>query len=177
MFTTRDRDNDVRLFGNCALDYKGAWWYEDCLHSNLNAQYLRSHHSSNYDGVNWGFWRENHYSLKKTEMKIRPRSFWNVNVHMFLMRYIEISTITWISLLLWWLEKYNTIMFFCKNYFLTLYNFSLGKLFWNISVFAICFQHRVRHVFLSSEDIMYAQLYNCRFKRYTLLLSPNYSYK
>ena len=75
MFTTRDRDNDVRLFGNCALDYKGAWWYEDCLHSNLNAQYLRGHHSSNYDGVNWGFWRENHYSLKKTEMKIRPRSF------------------------------------------------------------------------------------------------------
>ena len=74
MFSTKDADND-NGGRHCAVLYKGAWWYSNCHHSNLNAQYLRGEHESYSDGVNWDKWRGSYYSLKKTEMKIRPRSF------------------------------------------------------------------------------------------------------
>ena len=76
-FTTRDQDNDL-LLANCAIKYKGAWWYKRCLYSNLNGLYLRGNHSSFADGVNWFYWKGYKYSLKKTEMKIRPVDFWTV---------------------------------------------------------------------------------------------------
>ena len=74
MFSTKDADND-NGGRDCAVLYKGAWWYIDCHDSNLNAQYLRGHHTSFSAGVEWDHWRGTQYSLKKTEMKIRPRSF------------------------------------------------------------------------------------------------------
>jgi len=36
MFTTLDRDNDVRAHGNCGRDHRGGWWYEHCSMSELN---------------------------------------------------------------------------------------------------------------------------------------------
>ena len=38
-FSTNDNDNDLEA-ASCAQTYKGAWWYNHCLHSNLNGLYL-----------------------------------------------------------------------------------------------------------------------------------------
>ncbi|XP_076063338.1 techylectin-5A-like [Oratosquilla oratoria] len=73
-FSTHDNDNDA--YGkNCALIFKGAWWYKDCHDSNLNGKYLKGTTESYADGVVWKHWREYHYSLRSTEMKIRPTGY------------------------------------------------------------------------------------------------------
>ncbi|KAM3914910.1 ficolin-1-like [Leptodactylus fuscus] len=69
-FTTKDKDNDVHP-DNCAVMFKGAWWYGGCHNSNLNGQYLRGNHKSYADGVNWESGRGDKHSYKITEMKIR----------------------------------------------------------------------------------------------------------
>ena len=74
-FTTKDQDNYNKTDNNCAINYKGAWWYKNCHNSNLNGLYRRGNHSSYADGVNWKDWKGHYYSLKKTEMKIRPVDF------------------------------------------------------------------------------------------------------
>ena len=73
-FTTQDQDNDNNS-RNCARSYKGAWWYDRCHRSNLNGLYHRGQHSSFAVGVNWQHWKGYRYSLKRTEMKIRPVDF------------------------------------------------------------------------------------------------------
>ena len=70
-FSTKDSDSDA-WSGSCANEYKGAWWYEVCHDSNLNGLYMGGTHSSYANGVNWRQWKGYHYSLKFTEMKIRP---------------------------------------------------------------------------------------------------------
>ena len=73
-FSTKDRDNDGRSGSNCAISFKGAWWYQSCYYSNLNGLYHRGRHSS-YDGVNWYNWKGNYYSVKRAEMKLKPVNF------------------------------------------------------------------------------------------------------
>ncbi|CDQ67878.1 unnamed protein product [Oncorhynchus mykiss] len=70
-FTTKDKDND-HSENNCASFYHGAWWYRNCHTSNLNGQYLRGQHTSYADGIEWSTWTGWQYSLKFSEMKIRP---------------------------------------------------------------------------------------------------------
>ena len=72
-FSTKDRDND-KWRSNCALGRKGAWWYKNCHHSNLNGQYLNG--KDDCKGMRWLNWPKGScYSVKKTEMKIRPKDF------------------------------------------------------------------------------------------------------
>jgi len=70
-FSTQDQDNDVWT-NSCAVTFKGAWWYDNCHSSNLNGAYLSGNHSSYADGVEWYAWTGHYYSLRFTEMKIRP---------------------------------------------------------------------------------------------------------
>ncbi|GBO21995.1 Techylectin-5A, partial [Araneus ventricosus] len=73
-FTTKDQDNDSHA-ENCAIKYKGAWWYGRCHLSNLNGVYYRGAHESSADGVNWYTFKSHNESLDTTEMKIRPKKF------------------------------------------------------------------------------------------------------
>ena len=75
-FTTVNMDNDNLPDSNCAKKFKGAWWYKNCLYSNLNGYYYYGPMSTEADGVIWVTWKGNYYSLKATEMKIRPMDFW-----------------------------------------------------------------------------------------------------
>ena len=68
--STYNQDNDAMGI-SCATTYEGAWWYKGCHHSNLNGRYLKGHHASLADGINWSPWRGYYYSLKFTEMKVR----------------------------------------------------------------------------------------------------------
>ena len=70
-FTTKDRDNDLRSVGNCAIAHRGAWWYEKCHHSNLNGRYLNG--QDDHNGINWFHFAGRYFSLKFAQMKLRFR--------------------------------------------------------------------------------------------------------
>uniref|UniRef100_M9T1P5 Veficolin-Cyl-1 n=1 Tax=Cylindrophis ruffus TaxID=186578 RepID=M9T1P5_CYLRU len=71
-FSTKDRDNDI-YDGNCAVSFKGAWWYSKCHSSNLNGLYHKGEHTSYADGINWSAGKGQYYSYKYADMKIRPQ--------------------------------------------------------------------------------------------------------
>ena len=73
-FSTNDQDNDPDSSCHCSQLYKGAWWYQNCHSSNLNGLYLNGSQVSFADGVNWLSFRGYHYSLKRTEMKVRTKA-------------------------------------------------------------------------------------------------------
>ncbi|XP_027138029.1 tenascin isoform X2 [Larimichthys crocea] len=72
-FSTYDNDNDIAVT-NCALSYKGAFWYKNCHRVNLMGKYGDSSHSK---GINWFHWRGHEHSIGFAEMKIRPANFRN----------------------------------------------------------------------------------------------------
>ncbi|TFK06961.1 membrane-associated guanylate kinase, WW and PDZ domain-containing protein 2-like [Platysternon megacephalum] len=74
-FSTKDRDNDVAVT-NCAMSYKGAWWYKNCHRTNLNGKYGESRHSQ---GINWFHWKGHEFSIPFVEMKMRPYNHRNVS--------------------------------------------------------------------------------------------------
>ena len=63
-FTTKDNDNDDGNWGscdNCAIEFTGAWWYNNCYYSNLNGHYG----DVTAKGITWYTWRSchQHYHL------------------------------------------------------------------------------------------------------------------
>ncbi|XP_069367325.1 tenascin-R isoform X2 [Paralichthys olivaceus] len=74
-FSTKDRDNDIAVT-NCALSYKGAWWYKNCHRANLNGKYGESRHSQ---GINWYHWKGHEFSIPSVEMKMRPFNFRSIS--------------------------------------------------------------------------------------------------
>ncbi|XP_001636337.2 ficolin-2 [Nematostella vectensis] len=71
-FSTRDRDNDVYIY-SCAVIYEGAWWFKSCIQSHLNGHYhVTSSNAVTSHGIIWYHWHGYGYSLKKSEIKVRP---------------------------------------------------------------------------------------------------------
>ncbi|XP_078073378.1 tenascin-like [Mustelus asterias] len=70
-FTTLDSDNDEALT-NCAMSYRGGWWYKNCHRVNLNGEYGNNR---DHQGVNWFGWKGFELSIPFTEMKMRPYKF------------------------------------------------------------------------------------------------------
>ncbi|XP_075042186.1 ficolin-2-like isoform X2 [Mixophyes fleayi] len=70
-FSTWDQDNDAHT-GNCAVDYRGAWWYGVCHDSNLNGLYLKGQHATTATGINWLSGKGYNYSYRVVEIKFRP---------------------------------------------------------------------------------------------------------
>ncbi|XP_058379858.1 tenascin isoform X2 [Diceros bicornis minor] len=73
-FSTYDKDMDSAIT-NCALSYKGAFWYKNCHRVNLMGRYGDNNHSQ---GVNWFHWKGHEYSIQFAEMKLRPSNFRNL---------------------------------------------------------------------------------------------------
>ncbi|XP_061171671.1 ficolin-1-like [Saccostrea echinata] len=72
-FSTKDQDNDASENDeDCAIRYRGAWWYRWCLKSNLNGEYAQTAVIGPRYPV-WRFWMNSYEALKKTVMMIRHK--------------------------------------------------------------------------------------------------------
>lgn len=69
--STKDHDGENAGY-NGAQQWNGAWWYTADHDSNLNALYLHGDTEQHGTSVTWKHWKGQNYSLKFTEMKIRP---------------------------------------------------------------------------------------------------------
>ena len=65
-FSTRDNENDNYISYNCAEHYRGAWWFNGCFQSHLNAP--NSSNPSTQSQIVWKDWKK-YNALKFTEMK------------------------------------------------------------------------------------------------------------
>uniref|UniRef100_A0AAG5DCA0 Fibrinogen C-terminal domain-containing protein n=1 Tax=Anopheles atroparvus TaxID=41427 RepID=A0AAG5DCA0_ANOAO len=68
-FTTKDRDNDLNSFGNCAEYYQGAWWYDYCSHANLNGIYQNT--TDSWNAMIWYFLKHDSRAMAYSRMMIR----------------------------------------------------------------------------------------------------------
>ncbi|XP_071548106.1 uncharacterized protein [Panulirus ornatus] len=76
LFSTYDVDNDeAPECCPCAPAYGGGWWFYSCFESNLNGEYHKDPRDNDYyRGIIWELWLGD-YSLRATEIKIRPLAF------------------------------------------------------------------------------------------------------
>ena len=72
IFTTYDQDHDSSSGSNCAVQFRGAWWYKNCFYVNLNGEYLTGGVTASR-GVIWLNAKagKGHYSFKMVEMKLK----------------------------------------------------------------------------------------------------------
>lgn len=71
MFTTYDRDNDKAKNINCARVHCGAWWFNDCLRSNLNGNDAEPN-TPERTGIVWETFPALSLGIKAAQMAIRP---------------------------------------------------------------------------------------------------------
>jgi len=82
-FSTKDQDNDLHTTASCAKERKGGWWYKGtntrgvnrCYHANLNGVYWESGSMASLSMREKNqriIWCNLGYSMKITELKIRP---------------------------------------------------------------------------------------------------------
>ena len=71
-FTTLDAGHAVKAGVNCAVTFRGAWWFSACTESNLNGRYARGAAADDAHGVQWASLHGYSYSMQTSEMKIRP---------------------------------------------------------------------------------------------------------
>ena len=69
-FSTFGKDNDKYPSVNCAVNFKGGWWYNACSSSNLNGPWGHS----NTDKSAWWYSLSGLNSVSFSEMKLRPRT-------------------------------------------------------------------------------------------------------
>ena len=69
MFSTKDRDQDHSAF-NCAVRFNGAWWYNSCHRSNLNALYPVAGQVDN-KYMSWYSFASSQGGIIFSEMKLR----------------------------------------------------------------------------------------------------------
>ncbi|XP_059154492.1 fibroleukin-like isoform X2 [Physella acuta] len=67
-FTTIDTDNDVWSDGNCAVDWRGGWWYGACYDVNVNGEWASRVADK---GIHWVTITRSSDSLDFVEMKLR----------------------------------------------------------------------------------------------------------
>ncbi|KAJ6655862.1 hypothetical protein lerEdw1_004632 [Lerista edwardsae] len=71
-FSTRDSDND-NCMCRCAQMLTGGWWFDACGLSNLNGIYYPARNNlRKLNGIRWHYFQGPGYSLKSTQMMIRP---------------------------------------------------------------------------------------------------------
>ncbi|MED6272830.1 hypothetical protein CHARACLAT_000770 [Characodon lateralis] len=71
-FSTFDKDQDSHSV-NCARLFMGAFWYNNCHHTNPNGVYRwGADNTINAVGVEWSKWKGHNYSLKAISFMIRP---------------------------------------------------------------------------------------------------------
>ncbi len=75
-FSAKDRDQDRLSDAHepCAQQYDGGWWFAGCLICHLNGRYIPAGEPKSFaHGIVWSEWKDYTYSLKRAEMKIRPK--------------------------------------------------------------------------------------------------------
>ena len=74
-FSTPDEDSDFSAVDNCALKYHGGWWFKWCHKAFLNGPYIHGPNPDHSEGNIWEHFRGVRYSLKNSQMNIRPGDF------------------------------------------------------------------------------------------------------
>jgi len=74
LFTTKDVDNDVREYDNCAGSQRGGFWYKGCRHFFPNGLYQSQETVPSFKGIIWkNNWLTSEDSLEWIECMIRMR--------------------------------------------------------------------------------------------------------